>query len=155
MDWRAAAIALIALLYFLMLPVAAVLWELAVVLVCLPAIMALAIAAGHAAVLPGGALLGRLSYPLYGLHLPLIAMASGMLKYGGTVGGGHWSSMLLVLPLLAAAWAALTWFDEPLRARLAARWLPGIDSTRPAERSPFSRAERLLGHGPRTELVRN
>jgi peptidoglycan/LPS O-acetylase OafA/YrhL len=129
---------------------------LAVVVICLPAILALAVAAGQEAVMPGGALLGRLSYPLYGLHLPLIALASGALKYGGAGGsGGHWASLLLAPPLLGVAWAALVWFDEPLRAWLTRRFLHSADSRRaPLARSPRP-AEAPRRSRRAAELVRN
>lgn len=156
MDQRSAVFALIMLVYFLTLPIAAVAWELTVVLICLPAILALAVAAGREAVLPGGALLGRLSYPLYGLHMPLIAIASGALKYAGAdAWGGHWASLLLALPLLGAAWAALVWIDEPLRAWLARRCLHRADSPALSPARSLRRAEGLRSSLRAAELVRN
>jgi len=62
----------------------------------------------------------------------------------------HASSLLLVVPLLAAAWAALVWFDEPLRARLTRRWLPRADSARLPGRTQGASVRRL-----QAELVRN
>lgn len=123
MDRRAAWLALAALVYFLALPLTTVGWTLAVVLVCLPAVMVVAVSAGREAVLPGGALLGRLSYPAYGLHLPLIALVCGALKYGRGGGGANWSMLLLVPFLLALSYAALVLFDEPLRTWLTRRFL--------------------------------
>lgn len=154
MDHRAAAYALIIMVYFLALPVVAVAWELVVVLVCLPAILALAVAAGPQAVLPGGALLGRLSYPVYALHVPLIAMAAGARKLAGAAGGVQWSALWLVPALLGVAWAVLVWFDEPLRARLSRRWLPHADSFRAAFR-PSAASRRLSSRAGSAQLVRN
>lgn len=142
---NAALAALMALVYFLALPVTAIGWTLAVVLVCLPAVMMVAVAAGREVVLPGGALLGRLSYPLYGIHLPLIAAICGAIKFGGNAqssgsGGGNWALLLLVPVLLAVSYGVLVLFDEPLRARLMQRLLP----------APRKRADSSTGrpHGP-------
>ena len=118
MGHRAACLALIALAYFLALPLPAIGWTLPVVLLCLPAVMVLAVAAGREAVLPGGALLGRLSYPVYGIHLPLIAVMAGAFKYGGGGIATHWSALALVPVVLAAAYGVLVGLDEPVRAWL-------------------------------------
>ncbi|WP_421853408.1 acyltransferase family protein [Novosphingobium sp.] len=126
-----AGFAVAALVYFLVLPLAVLAWQLLIVLVCLPAVMLIAIASGREAVLPGGALLGRLSYPLYGTHVPLLALTAGLMKYGGKHAGSHWAALLLVPVLLGAAWAVLVWFDEPLRAWLARHVLaPGNSPAR-------------------------
>jgi peptidoglycan/LPS O-acetylase OafA/YrhL len=138
MDRRAAVIALLALVYFLALPIARVGWELAVTLVCLPAVLA------------GGALLGRLSYPLYGIHLPLIAMLAGALKYGGGAGATHWASLLLVPALLALSHAVLVWLDEPARAWLTRRLLAPVDS--PPLARPENAPRRASGAGTGSEV---
>lgn len=113
-----AIIALIAIVYFLSLPLPMLGWHLLVVLLCMPAVLLVAVAAGEERVLPGGALLGRLSYPLYGTHVPLLAISAGALKYAGGGAGAHWTVLLVAPLLLAAAWAVLVWFDEPARAWL-------------------------------------
>ena len=118
MDRRAACLAMVALVYFLALPLSEIGWILPVVLLFLPAVMVLAVAAGQEAVLPGGALLGRLSYPVYGIHLPLIAVMAGALKYGGGSASSNWPALALVPLLLVAAYAVLVWIDEPVRAWL-------------------------------------
>ena len=135
MGRKGALLALAALLYFLALPLPAIGWQLAVVLICMPAVLLLAVSAGRASVVPGGALLGRLSYPVYGTHFPLLALWAGAFKFAGGGSGGHWAALLLALPLLAAASAVLVWFDEPLRAWLSRRWLAWIDSGSPVR--PF------------------
>lgn len=134
MGRGSAALALAALVYFLALPLAVLGWQLLIVLVCMPAVLLVAMAAGREAVLPGGALLGRLSYPLYGTHVPLLALCAGGLKYAGAGAGSHWATLLLVLPLIGAAWAVLVWFDEPLRNWLARHILAAGDSSAGAAR---------------------
>lgn len=134
MGQPSAIMALAALVYFLVLPLPLLGWQLLIVLVCMPAVLLVAIAAGQEQVLPGGALLGRLSYPLYGTHVPLLALASGMLKYAGGGAGGNWSALLLAPLLLAAAWVVLVRFDEPLRAWLSRHLLAREDSPAPASR---------------------
>jgi peptidoglycan/LPS O-acetylase OafA/YrhL len=61
--------------------------------------------------------LGRMSYALYVLHWPIM-MALVTLAPG--LGVSPWMvSVLTVLISLAAAWYAVRWFDEPVRAWLA------------------------------------
>ncbi|WP_421837106.1 acyltransferase family protein [Novosphingobium sp.] len=128
MGRPSAIMVLAALVYFLTLPLPVLGWQLLVVLVCMPAVLMVAVAAGQEHVLPGGALLGRLSYPVYGTHVPLLALAAGALKYAGGGAGGNWKALLLAPLLLLAAWAVLVWFDEPARAWLARHVLASADS---------------------------
>jgi peptidoglycan/LPS O-acetylase OafA/YrhL len=128
MGRSSAIMVLAALVYFLTLPLPVLGWQLLVVLVCMPAVLLVAVAAGQERVLPGGALLGRLSYPVYGTHVPVLALAAGVLKYAGGGAGENWAALLLAPVLLAAAWAVLVWFDEPARAWLARHILAGPDS---------------------------
>lgn len=121
MGSSAAIVAVAALIYFLALPLHTVGWSLVVVLVCLPAVLALAVAAGECAVLPSGTLLGRLSYPLYGIHVPLIAAMSGAVKQAGSTPSGGWAMLMLVPIALLAAYGVLVWCDEPIRAAVARR----------------------------------
>ncbi len=123
MGRPSAVMALIALVYFLALPLPLLGWQLLIVLVCMPAVLLVAIAAGQEEVLPGGALLGRLSYPLYGTHVPLLALTAGAVKYAGGGAASHWLALLLVPLLLAAAWIVLVRFDEPVRGWLARHML--------------------------------
>ncbi|GEO00923.1 acetyltransferase [Novosphingobium sediminis] len=158
MGHSSAVMALATLVYFLILPLPLLGWQLLIVLVCMPAVLLVAIAAGQEKVLPGGALLGRLSYPLYGTHVPLLALTAGALKYAGGVAGNHWTVLLLVPFLLAAAWAVLVWFDEPARVWLA-RFIPIRTDSRafvPAPRSVrrlqrAGAAQRVM----RRQLLRN
>lgn len=148
-------VAVAALLYFLILPLPALGWQLAVVLVCMPGTLLLAVASGDALVVPAGALLGRLSYPLYATHVPLIALCAGGLKYVGFAGGGHWASLLLVLPLFGAAWAALVWCDEPLRAWLTRRFMVRSDSAAPPFAPDRRRLAPVVAGQPVPQLLRN
>lgn len=145
MRWMGGVFAVAALLYFLILPLTALGWQMAVVLVCMPAVLVLAVSSGDAAVVPAGGLLGRLSYPLYATHVPLIALSAGGFKYVGLGGGSHWAALLLAVPLLAAAWAALVWVDEPVRAWLNRRWLACGDSAGRRSGRPRSRAGQEAG----------
>lgn len=110
------------LVYFLCLPVVAVAWTLVVALLCMPALLALAVAVEDQRVGPAGAWLGRVSYPLYAVHFPLIALFAGAVKKlaGGAPGG--LLPYLIVPPIMLAAWAALVWWEEPARAWLG-RWM--------------------------------
>lgn len=140
MGRPSAVIALTALVYFLVLPLSALGWQLLIVLLCMPAVLLVAVAAGREKVLPGGAWLGQLSYPLYGTHVPLLAVAAGALKYAGGPAVGHGAALLLVPLLLAAAWAVLVLFDQPAQAWLARFTLARADSptSAPPLRSAFT-----------------
>jgi peptidoglycan/LPS O-acetylase OafA/YrhL len=120
MAWIVAPIAALALVYALALPVQRLPWTLFLAMVFLPCVLILAVAAGRHAAVPGGAWLGRISYPLYGIHVPLLAIVCGAAKrlmHGAPL--GLWG-LALVPPLLLAAWLVLTRIDEPC---CAARWL--------------------------------
>lgn len=158
MGRLSARMALIALVYFLILPLPLLGWQMLIVLLCMPAVLLVAVAAGQEKVLPGGAWLGRLSYPLYGTHVPLLALTAGALKYAGGSAGGHWLALLLAPMMVAAAWAVLVLFDEPMRALLV-RFIPtGADSSpaaaRPRTLRRFHRRSRAQEEG-RQQLLRN
>ncbi len=142
MGRPSAVIALMALVYFLTLPLPMLGWQLLIVLVCMPAVLLVAIAAGHERVLPAGALLGRLSYPVYGIHVPLLALAAGMIKYAGGGAGSHWTVLLLAPLLLAAAWAVLVLFDEPVRTWLTQQISARADAPAGAARPQPTRRPR-------------
>lgn len=61
---------------------------------------------------------GKLSYPLYALHLPLLHTAVLMrpTEQPGVVRGSYWA--VVVVMVLAVSWAAGRFFDEPVRAWL-------------------------------------
>lgn len=69
---------------------------------------------------------GRLSYPVYLLHTPVLLWCGGVAKLWlkrdpETLGSGY--ALLLVAVTIGLSWAALRWVDEPMRRRLAARLL--------------------------------
>lgn len=120
MDPLAAPLAAFALLYALALPLQQTGWTLFLAMAFLPAVMVLAISAGRYHALPGGAWLGWVSYPLYGIHVPLLAIFAGATKhFASDAAPGGWA-LLLVVPLLAAAALVARHFDAPLRAALTA-----------------------------------
>lgn len=89
----------------------------------IPATVVAGLLAREAAGVAGRAmqLLGRLSYPLYALHMPVVAVL--VLIAGRLAPGVPLRQLLPVLllgPVVAAAVAA-RWFDEPLRAWIATR----------------------------------
>lgn len=114
----AALVATLALLYALALPIPRLPWTLFLVMAFLPAVLIIAVGAGKHTIIPGGTWLGLISYPLYGIHEPLLAIASGVAKqFNAGAALGAWG-LLLVLPPVAAAWFTLVFWDTPLRARL-------------------------------------
>ena len=68
-------------------------------------------------------LLGELSYPIYALHLPILMAAAGAAKAAG-LAPGAWI-LALVPVIVAAAWAALRLYDEPVRAAARRLARPG------------------------------
>jgi peptidoglycan/LPS O-acetylase OafA/YrhL len=94
MKAPAAPLAALALVYALALPEEHLAWTLFVALVFLPGILAVSVAAGRHRAMPGGALLGRLSYPLYGIHVPLLAIAAGIKRITGGMPLDAWGLLL-------------------------------------------------------------
>ncbi|PTY02085.1 acyltransferase [Opitutaceae bacterium EW11] len=76
-------------------------------------------------------LLGRLSYPIYILHYPLVYLYFSLLPKGH---GGLLAASLLFCGILTIAWVALRFYDEPLRARLS-RGLSRCTATSPRQAS--------------------
>ena len=82
-------------------------------------------------------LLGRLSYPLYLVHLPTTLLVGQFVKY-------HISTSPYVivgstmLSSITMAWIALVFFDEPVRRRLSKRGhltaLPAKEAVQSARR---------------------
>ena len=66
-----------------------------------------------------GGTLGRLSYPLYAVHLPLLTAGAALIAASG-VGGWRRAAaeVLLVAGVVSIAWMAQRFYDEPVR-----RWL--------------------------------
>ncbi|MCW1381861.1 acyltransferase [Novosphingobium sp. KCTC 2891] len=68
--------------------------------------------------------LGRLSYPLYILHYPFIYKFADYAIFGKPSDTGILvGALTLPFALVALGWAGLKLWDEPLRARLSARFL--------------------------------
>ncbi len=72
-------------------------------------------------------LLGLLSFPIYAVHVPLLAMSRQAARVFGI---SPLASLLCTLPVIfAVAWAALRWIDEPVR-KLLSGWLRGRSARR-------------------------
>jgi peptidoglycan/LPS O-acetylase OafA/YrhL len=126
MGARHAALAAGALLFAMALPVREVAWTMFVAIVLMPAVLALSISAGRYHAIPGGRWLGRISYPLYGIHVPLLSLYAGATEYLGHGEPGTGASALLpfaMVPtaLVVAAWLTTAW-EEPARAALTRRF---------------------------------
>lgn len=75
--------------------------------------------------------LGNLSYPIYIIHYPLMYLFYSWVWTNGISFDSAipvMGCMLVAIPLLA--WAALKFYDEPLRRRLTDRWLSHRRDTR-------------------------
>ena len=97
-------------------------WDLASVLILLPAIVVVGVSQGPAGKL--GTLLGALSYPIYVLHVPILLAVSGLRQSVLR----QWNPDLMVaaglLVIVLLALASLRFYDEPVRrflSRAAAR----------------------------------
>jgi peptidoglycan/LPS O-acetylase OafA/YrhL len=66
---------------------------------------------------------GRLSYPIYITHFPFLYIWMNYVANGKTSQAQLVSIGLTLVPfLLLVAWAAYTFWDEPIRKRLRARF---------------------------------
>jgi peptidoglycan/LPS O-acetylase OafA/YrhL len=109
------------------------LWDIAAVLFMLP----LLVLAGASQISEGrfAAMLGALSYPLYIVHAPIFHFVSGLhqsvLKH---VSAGVLACCAVMLAAVLA-FAALRWYDEPVRRRLLARAkrVPPLKHPRPKD----------------------
>ncbi|MEP7456451.1 acyltransferase [Phyllobacterium sp. SB3] len=90
--------------------------DILLVSICLPAIVIFGIS--ETSGMRAGYLLGNLSYPVYVLHFPVLLIMSGL---GQSVLAGwniHIIACLGVMAILALAWLAWRFYDEPLRKAL-------------------------------------
>lgn len=113
--------ALAIILIFILAPFQSVYWHLFGVLVGMPLAVVLGLMTGARKIIPGDDLLGRISYPLYVIHVPLLMFASGTQKFlfpASKIGPAH---LLLVLPICLSAFLVLIYYDEPVRKWLFAR----------------------------------
>ncbi|MDG2520493.1 acyltransferase [Caulobacter segnis] len=109
-------LALPALVAALMLPVQSVWWQIGLVLIVLPAILI----AGAVNIGPSRVdeYLGRLSYPLYGVHVPIIFVSGGTVSIiAPSYDGAPLIFLSVAFSVLFAA-IVLKLYDEPLRAFL-------------------------------------
>lgn len=112
---------IVVLLATMMVPLQDLRWTLFVEFAIMPPLLVAAVALPDQHAGPIGTMLGRLSYPLYAIHMPLLALFAGMLKYRAMASGAGYLLYLLAVPLLALAWLAAARFDEPIRAALSRR----------------------------------
>ena len=116
-----AAFALLLLSVVVIYPVETVGWWLPGMLILLPASVAFGAVAAGTPILPGEKLLGRLSYPIYAIHMPIVHFLPGIQKrLFGTSDIGA-AGLLWAIPIILAAWAALAFYDEPVRGWLSRR----------------------------------
>ena len=104
------------------------LYEAFCIIVVFPLIVAMG-AGGRIAAAPSRLcrVLGDISYPLYMTHYPLIYLYTAWIGRGPhTVGQRTAWGILLWCTAVALAFACLKLYDEPVRAFLSRRFLPGI-----------------------------
>ena len=70
--------------------------------------------------------LGDISYPLYVVHYPFIYLYYAWVKNNGlSFGESFWGAAAVVCGSILLAWLCLKLYDEPIRRRLARRFLTG------------------------------
>ena len=120
------------------------LFDLACVLLVFPAVLWFAAQQAFTAGVGACRILGGLSYPLYVLHLPVIVWCEGMAKQVG-LGESDERPLLTIAAwciAVAAAWAALKLYDEPVRrmlTRMATRAAPAKRSILAPRRRTIAR----------------
>jgi len=116
-------------------------WDLICVLFLMPIIVA--VGTGQQRVDRLGILLGRLSYPIYVLHFPVLLIASGLHQTRLSQVNVHLLAAASTASVLALAYLALRFYDEPVRRTLNGA-LVGVRVSRPHGRG-HAPVERLLG----------
>jgi peptidoglycan/LPS O-acetylase OafA/YrhL len=92
-------------------------FDLTAILVILPAVVVVAVSQSGAARIDR--LLGDLSYPIYVIHWPILAIVSGLRQKLGPGPAPGLLAAATVVAILIAGWLALKLYDAPVRARLA------------------------------------
>lgn len=100
-------------------PLQSIAWWLPAILLMLPVAVASGAAAAGTGIMPAEQWLGRLSYPIYAIHMPIVHYLPGIQKriFGEEDIGAP--GLLWAFPIIAAAWLALRFYDEPVRAWLS------------------------------------
>jgi peptidoglycan/LPS O-acetylase OafA/YrhL len=92
--------------------------DLALVLFVLPALVL--IGAEQAPLGRFGSELGRLSYPVYAIHTPILLAVSGLRQLHAFDPGGHWLMLTSLFAVMATAYGVVVFYDEPVRRALSA-----------------------------------
>lgn len=111
----ASYVAALLLILSLCLPINDVRWTLFVTAVILPCTLVLAVIAGHRTVIPGGRFLGAVSYPVYGLHVPILALYSGGFERFTGLEHTGWEAYLLIPVIVGFAWLITTRYEGAAR----------------------------------------
>lgn len=125
----AGAIAVGLLILFLAAPISGNGWTLGIAALGLPLILMLAICSPNGSGIPGTRFLGSISYALYGIHVPILALYSGGAEKLFGLNRAGFESYLLVPVIILAAAGVTIYLDRPAQRRL--RHL--------IEKQPFSR----------------
>ncbi|MBK6854705.1 MAG: acyltransferase [Burkholderiales bacterium] len=123
-PWVAPALG--ALLVVALMPAPSAVWDMACVFVILPAVVALGLAPATVPSPKGAAaVLGRLSYPLYVLHYPVLVAVIEIARTQFPTVSRDLVGLAAMAAALVVAWVALVVYDEPVRAALSRRLLAG------------------------------
>lgn len=112
----AAMIAVILVIAALVIPLQAVPWTITMTIFVLPGALLLAVCAGYQSLIPGASFLGAISYAVYGLHVPFLALYSGMTEHLTGRSQAGFEAYLTVPAVLGVAALATTFYDYPAQA---------------------------------------
>lgn len=118
----AASLSVALIIAALVLPLHATPWLIALTVMVLPAALLLAVCAGHQHLIPGAGFLGAISYAVYGLHVPFLALYSGLAERVSGRNEAGFEAYLVVPAILAVAALATRYYDGPAQ-RLLRRWI--------------------------------
>jgi peptidoglycan/LPS O-acetylase OafA/YrhL len=117
-------IALIFVLLAILMPLRSLTWDILCVVIVLPLAVILGVATGSRRIFQIDEMLGRLSYPLYAIHLPLLMFAAGVTKKINPGLDLTWASVVLVPAIVLATYLVVRFYEEPVLAFLGARLKP-------------------------------